>query len=52
MSWTAEEGIVDLNTRLHAPPAGMRVLNALAISDNGSIVALSNTGLVLLKVRH
>lgn len=52
MSWTAEGGLVDLNSRLHQPPAGLRVLRAMAISDNGAIVAHSNTGLVLLKVRR
>jgi probable HAF family extracellular repeat protein len=52
MLWTLEGGIVDLNTRLHNPPAGLRVLYGLAISDNGSIVARANTGLVLLKVRR
>lgn len=51
-SWTAAEGMVDLNTRLHAPPRGMHILRALAVSDNGSIAALSNQGLVLLKVRR
>lgn len=51
-SWTAAEGMVDLNTRLHAPPAGLHILRALAVSDNGSIAALSNQGLVLLKVRR
>ncbi|MGF6274804.1 putative HAF family extracellular repeat protein [Massilia sp. UYP11] len=47
--WTAKEGMVDLNTRLkHAPP-GIVLEVALGISDNGSIVAVGNTGLVLLK---
>lgn len=52
MLWTQGGGIVDLNTQLHEAPAGLRVQFALAISDNGSIVAQSNQGLVLLKVRH
>lgn len=51
-SWTAAEGMVDLNTRLHSPPLGLHILRALAVSDNGSIAALSNQGLVLLKVRR
>lgn len=51
ISWTLDEGTVDLNTRLHAPPPGLVVLRALAINDRGSIVATSNTGLVLLKRR-
>jgi probable HAF family extracellular repeat protein len=49
--WTLADGIVDLNTRLYAPPAGLRVTYAMAISDNGAIVARANTGLVLLKPR-
>lgn len=52
MLWTLKGGLVDLNTRLHKPPAGLRVTYAMAISDNGSIVARANTGLVLLKVRR
>jgi probable HAF family extracellular repeat protein len=52
MLWTRADGIVDLNTRLHHPPAGLRVLYGLAISDNGAIVARANTGLVLLKPRR
>jgi probable HAF family extracellular repeat protein len=42
------EGIVDLNTRLRGAPAGLNLLAATAISDNGSILARANTGLVLL----
>jgi hypothetical protein len=52
MLWTREGGIVDLNTRLHSPPSGMRVLYGLAISDTGSIFARAKTGLVLLRARR
>lgn len=52
VSWTPEEGMVDLNTRLHSPPAGLHLVRALAVSDNGSVAALANTGLVLLKARR
>lgn len=52
ISWTDAEGMVDLNTRLHAPPHGIYIIRALAVSDNGSIAALSNQGLVLLKLRR
>lgn len=52
ISWTVAGGTVDLNTRLHAPPPGLVVTSALAINDKGSIVAVANTGLVLLKVRR
>lgn len=51
ISWTLAGGLVDLNTRLHSPPPGLVVSRGLAINDKGSIVALANTGLVLLKVR-
>lgn len=47
--WTARHGMVDLNKRLRHAPAGLVVDFALRISDNGSIVAYSNAGLVLLK---
>lgn len=47
--WTAREGMIDLNKRLRHAPAGLVVEFATAISDNGSIVALSNAGLLLLK---
>lgn len=46
--WTAKEGMVDLNKRLRYAPAGLVVDIAAAISNNGSIVATSNAGLVLL----
>lgn len=48
-TWTAATGIVDLNTKLVNAPAGIHLDSALAISDNGWIVATGNTGLVLLK---
>ncbi|MGV3655941.1 MAG: PKD domain-containing protein [Noviherbaspirillum sp.] len=48
-AWTASQGMVDLNTRLRNAPDGLVLENALAIADNGSIVALTNEGdLVLL----
>ena len=52
ISWTLDGGIVDLNSRVHAPPPGLVLRRALAINEKGSIVVLSDTGLVLLKVRH
>ena len=52
ISWTLAGGGVDLNTRLHEPPAGLVLDRALAINDKGSIVASGNTGLVLLRVRR
>lgn len=47
--WTAKQGMVDLGKRLRHAPAGLKLDMALAISDNGSIVATSNAGVVLLK---
>jgi probable HAF family extracellular repeat protein len=52
ISRTLAGGIVDLNTRVHAAPPGLVLFRALAINDEGSIVVLTYTGLVLLKVRH
>jgi probable HAF family extracellular repeat protein len=48
--WTESEGLVDLNTRIPGAPAGTVLNVAYAVSDNGSIVAGANSGLVLLKV--
>lgn len=47
--WTDKGGLVDLNRRLYRAPAGLELGSALAISDNGSIVADSNAGLLLLR---
>jgi probable HAF family extracellular repeat protein len=52
MSWTAAGGLVDLNTRIPNAPAGTELLSALAVSDEGSIVARAKTGLVLLKLHR
>jgi probable HAF family extracellular repeat protein len=49
--WTRAEGVVDLNTRIPGAPAGLKLLDATKISENGSIVASANTGLVLLVPR-
>jgi hypothetical protein len=51
MTWTEAQGMIDLNDVLHAPPRGLVVTNAFTISDNGSIVAQANPGLVLPKPR-
>jgi probable HAF family extracellular repeat protein len=48
--WTESDGLVDLNTRIPRAPAGTVLNVAYAVSDNGSIVAGANSGLVLLKV--
>lgn len=49
--WTRVHGLADLNARLDNAPAGLVLDDALAISDNGAIVAFSNAGLVLLRPR-
>jgi len=47
--WSRNDGLVDLNRRLVHAPAGLVLESALGIADNGSIIASSNAGLVLLK---
>lgn len=47
--WSKVSGMVDLNTRLSKAPAGLQLLAAIAISDQGQILAQSNAGLMLLK---
>ncbi len=47
--WNARRGLADLNERIVNAPAGLVVDDALSIADNGSIVATSNAGLVLLR---
>lgn len=50
--WTPKQGMTDLNKRLcHAPP-GFAVEHGLAINDGGTIAALSNAGVVVLKPVH
>ncbi len=51
-SWTAAEGMVDLNTRIPHAPRDLVLSGAGAVSDSGDIVAYSNAGLVLLRVRN
>lgn len=46
--WSRAQGFVDLNTRIPDAPDGLKLVNGGAVSDNGSIVATANTGLVLL----
>ena len=49
--WTRASGVVDLNTRVIGAPPDFVLVEGIAISDNGSIVASANTGLVLLVPR-
>ncbi|TXF98930.1 PKD domain-containing protein [Massilia arenae] len=48
--WTRAAGLVDLNTRLRDAPDGFELDEAHAISDNGSIVASTTTGALVLLV--
>jgi probable HAF family extracellular repeat protein len=52
ISWSAKDGIVDLNTRLHDAPAGLVLVTGLAVADDGNIAVRTNHGLALLKLRH
>jgi len=47
--WDGPTNPVDLNTRLHRPPAGLVLISAVAINDAGDIAAYSNAGMVLLR---
>jgi probable HAF family extracellular repeat protein len=51
IAWTRKDGIVDLNDRVIAAPAGLVLVRALAVADDGDIVVRTNTGLALLKPR-
>lgn len=48
-AWSAAGGMLDLNRALRHTPPGLVLDQALAINDNGAIVAGSNAGLVLLR---
>ena len=52
VAWTLAGGLVNLNDHLHAAEPGLLLTHALAINKKGSIVAVANKGLVLLKVRQ
>jgi probable HAF family extracellular repeat protein len=47
--WPGGAPPVDLNARLHQPPAGLVLTEALAVSSSGTILANSNAGLVMLR---
>lgn len=47
--WPALTTPLDLNTRLHRPPAGLVLEAGAAINDDGVILAYSNAGLVMLR---
>jgi probable HAF family extracellular repeat protein len=47
--WPGAAMPIDLNTRLHRAPEGLKLEVALAINDDGVILAHSNAGAVLLR---
>lgn len=47
--WTARDGMLDLNDHLGNAPNGAELFDAVAISTNGSIIANSPAGHVLLQ---
>jgi probable HAF family extracellular repeat protein len=46
--WSAADGMVDLNTRLNTSPT-LELRTVVALADNGTMVAQSSGGLVLLR---
>lgn len=47
--WNGLANPVDLNTLLYRPPAGLVLYAGLAINDAGTILAISNAGVVMLR---
>lgn len=47
--WDGLSKPVDLNRLLYRPPAGLLLVSAVAINDDGTILAHSNAGLVMLR---
>lgn len=47
--WPGLSEPIDLNTRLHRAPAGLVLQAGAAINDDGTILAYSNAGLVMLR---
>lgn len=47
--WPGRATAIDLNTRLHRPPKGLVLETGAAINDDGTILAYSNAGLVMLR---
>lgn len=46
-AWTEAAGLIDLNSRID-PALGLHLDNAVAVSEDGAIVAVSGAGLVML----
>ncbi len=51
VAWGPTYGLVDLNTRVKDLPAGVVLLEAEAVADDGAIAVRTNTGLGLLRPR-
>lgn len=51
VAWGPDYGLVDLNTRVKDLPAGVVLLEAEAVADDGAIAVRTNTGLGLLRPR-
>jgi probable HAF family extracellular repeat protein len=52
IAWSAAYGMVDLNARVKDLPAGLVLLRALAVADDGAIAVRTNQGLGLLRPRR
>jgi probable HAF family extracellular repeat protein len=50
-AWGPGYGLVDLNTRVKDLPAGIELLTAVAVADDGAIAVRTRTGLGLLRPR-
>lgn len=46
--WSTSSGMIDLNRRIALAPPGLVLIEALGLADNGSLIAMSNAGLVRL----
>ena len=51
VAWGRDYGPVDLNTRVKDLPAGIELLEAVAVADDGAIAVRTRTGLGLLRPR-
>ena len=51
VAWGPDYGLVDLNTRVKDLPAGVVLLEAEAVADDGAIAVRTSTGLGLLRPR-
>lgn len=52
VAWSSSYGLVDLNTRVRNLPAGIVLVAALAVADDGGIAVMTNKGLGVLRPRN